>query len=117
LTPILNLRMRSIDLGMMNTDDPSIPKSFISITCFILVRWWSPNHDIRAVGKMYQVWFPANVVWRVIKAAGLNWVYLVAQNPDGLAFRRCECPVIVSIEVVSKQPTKKVLLELWQKVL
>jgi hypothetical protein len=52
LSSILNLRMRSIDLDMIDADDPSIPKSFIDITGFIFVRWWSSNYDIRAGGKM-----------------------------------------------------------------
>jgi hypothetical protein len=55
LSSILNLRMCSKDLGMIDANDPSVPKSFIDITGFILVRWWSSNHDIGAVGKMYHV--------------------------------------------------------------
>jgi hypothetical protein len=55
LSSILNLRMRSIELGMIDTNDPSIPKLFVDITHFILVRWWSSNYDIGAGGKMDRV--------------------------------------------------------------
>jgi hypothetical protein len=48
------LRMRSGDLGMIDANDPSIPKLFVDIH-FILVRWWSSNYDIRAGGKIDRV--------------------------------------------------------------
>ena len=114
LSSIPNLRMCSINLGMIDADDPSIPKH---ITAFIKLVGWHSNHDIRAGGRMDCVWFSVNVIWCVIKVTSLHQIYLVTQNTNRLAFRWCKCPMSVSIKVMSKQLTKKMLLKFRKKVL
>jgi len=99
-------------IGVEYANNGSIPKRV-----GVWSNFWRGHHNERVGARVNSVIITAHVIGGVINSGGSSSENGAVEDADGVTVIIGERFVGVSIELSTKSPTKKVILELWNKIL